>query len=86
MNRNPLGKFTYQDSRGERADVLPNVNRSALAREMGCSRSQLSRILNGRIEPPLKMVRKLAAAMNMTMDEVDQFLKGLKNKKRRSGK
>lgn len=75
-----LHRFTYADRRGERSDVLPRLNRSALAREIGISRSQLSRILNGKIEPPIKTLRCMAAAMSATLDEVDQFLKSLRTK------
>lgn len=73
-----FGKYTYQSKQGQRAERLPHVNRSALARAMGVSRSQLSRILNGQIEPPMKMVRKLADALDASLDEVDEFLKKLR--------
>lgn len=81
-----LHRFTYQDKRGERAEVLPRLNRSALAREIGISRSQLSRILNGKIEPPTKTLRSMAVAMSASLDEVDEFLMSLKqrNKQRQS--
>lgn len=79
-----LQRFTYQDKRGERADVLPRLNRSALAREVGISRSQLSRILNGRIEPPVKTLRRLAVVLQGSLDEVDGWLKGLRARQTRT--
>jgi len=73
-----LNKFKYKDKRGERADILPKLNRSALARGMDISRSQLSRILNGRVEPPVKTLRKMAEVLDATLDEVDEWLRELK--------
>lgn len=73
-----LNRFAYQDSRGERSEVLPELNRSALAREIGVSRSQLSRILSGKSEPPMRTLRGMAVVLGATLDEVDQFLKSLK--------
>lgn len=81
-----LHKFVYHDKRGERAEVLPRLNRSALAREIGISRSQLSRILNGKIEPPTKTLRSMAVAMSASLDEVDEFLRSLKSKKQSKSK
>lgn len=74
-----FSKYRYTSNQGQRAQRLPDVNRSALARHMGVSRSQLSRILNGEIDPPLKMVRKLADALGVGLDEMDQWLKKLRN-------
>lgn len=76
-----LSRFAYQDKRGERSDVLPRLNRSELARACGISRSELSRILNGKVEPPVKTLRKIANALNASLDEVDRLLKELKSKK-----
>ena len=73
-------KFKYVDDRGERANAMPELNRSALAREAGISRSQLSRILNGRIEPPVETLRKIAVAMDATMDETDAWLRRLRGR------
>jgi transcriptional regulator with XRE-family HTH domain len=78
-----IHKFTYQDKRGERSRVLPGLNRSALASAVGVSRSQLSRILGGKIEPPIKTLRGLARALGASLDEVDEFLKGLRNEHER---
>lgn len=75
-----LHRFIYHDKRGERANVLPRLNRSALAREVGVSRSQLSRILSGKIEPPVKTLRRLAEVLSASLDEVDKFLKSLRGK------
>jgi transcriptional regulator with XRE-family HTH domain len=73
-----LHKYKYQDKRGERSHVLPGLNRSALASAVGVSRSQLSRILGGKIEPPIKTLRGLARALGASLDEVDEFLKRLR--------
>ena len=79
-----LHKFKYADPRGERADTLPDVNRSELARQVGVSRSQLSRILGGRTEPPVRVLRALAVAWDASLDDVDRMLKALRKKKKAS--
>ena len=78
-----LARFRYRDKRGGRSDALSHVNRSALARQAGVSRSHMSRILSGQVEPPLKTLRAIAQAVNATIDEVDKWLRGLKVKGRR---
>ena len=40
-----LSKYTYTDKRGERADKLPRLNRSALAKEMDACVDALSPLL-----------------------------------------
>jgi len=81
-------KYQYDDERGERSGVLPEVNRSALSRDTGISRSQLSRILSGKVEPPLKTLRVLADALEASLDEVDDWLKELRvrTRQRRNGR
>ncbi|PWT88246.1 MAG: hypothetical protein C5B54_10940 [Acidobacteria bacterium] len=71
--------YGYEDMRGERSRVMPDLNRSALAKDIGVSRSQLSRILNGKVDPPVKTLRLLADALEASLDEVDAWLKELKN-------
>jgi transcriptional regulator with XRE-family HTH domain len=77
-------KYAYEDKRGERSDVLPRLNRSALAREIGVSRSQLSRIFAGSLTPPLHTLQKLAGALDATLDEMVEFLK--RNQKKTNSK
>lgn len=73
-----LTRFKYEDSRGERSHTLPNLNRSALAKELHISRSHLSLIFNGKRNPTMDLLRKLSTALHMSLDETDQFLKRLK--------
>lgn len=73
-----LNQFRYEDGRGERSQTLSNLNRSALSKVTGISRSQLSRILSGKANPTMEVLRKLSIALNMNIDDTDQFLKRLK--------
>jgi plasmid maintenance system antidote protein VapI len=78
-----LRRYYYHDARGERSEVLEELNRSALAMEIGIHRSQLSRILSGKIEPPTKTLRRMAEVLGSSLDEVDTWLRGIRDARAR---
>ena len=60
-----IGKFSYSD----------------LAILTGLSRKQVSKLLNGRLSnPSLDTIRKLASGLEVSMDEVSDYLEQLKKK------
>lgn len=81
-----LGKYGYKDKRGDRGHVLAGVNRTALAKALGMSRTEVSGILNGRVTPPWKTVRRFAEVLGVSLDEIDVWLRGLKSRRMKKEK
>jgi DNA-binding XRE family transcriptional regulator len=48
----------------------PKVHLSRAAKRIGVSAGHLSRVLNGKGEPSLKVARRMAEALGMTIEEV----------------
>ncbi len=77
----------YTDRRGARpvrgSDAWPGVNRSALARRLGTSRSMVSRWLTGRVMPGLGHAGKLAGELGTTIEELQVRLVRLRRRNAR---
>ncbi len=69
-----ISKFKREGVSGVRSQFLPQLNRSALGREIGVTRAHISRILSGQQAPSIETMRKLSKALDMTLDEVDKWL------------
>jgi transcriptional regulator with XRE-family HTH domain len=65
--------------RGSTSEVLPDVNLTKLARVSGVNRSQLSRIVNGYLNPGMSVLERLRDAMGMeSVEDVQVWLKKLR--------
>lgn len=62
--------MTHSDNRGRRSSVRPDLYLEGLAREVGISSGHLSKILRGKVNPSIPVVRKLAAAMKVGVERL----------------
>jgi transcriptional regulator with XRE-family HTH domain len=62
-----LGGMGYKDKL-QRLCALRGMDQSALASQVGLSKSSISRILNGAQEPKLRLAYDLAKALGVTLD------------------
>ncbi|GAC1474827.1 MAG: hypothetical protein NVSMB9_25940 [Isosphaeraceae bacterium] len=62
-----LGGMGYTDKL-QRLCALRGVDQSALAKEVGLSKSSISRILSGAQEPKLRLAYDLARVLGVTLD------------------
>ncbi len=53
---------------------FPEINRDLLARKVGCSASFISYIFKGRSEPKLELGMKIARAMDITFEQLNDTL------------
>lgn len=81
-----LGRFGYTSNRGERSKVLAQINRSELARVLGVHKSYASKILSGGANPGIVVMRRMAEVFGCTVDEVDRWLAGIRDKGKRKGR
>ena len=49
---------------------LDSANRSGLARELGLTRSYVSQVLNGQRDPGLRVAKKVADRLGLTIDQL----------------
>jgi len=75
-----LDRYKHTDARGDRSTVLPSVNLSRLARDVGINRGHMSLVINGRIVAGRELLFKLAKALDGSVEEVDRWLHRLKAK------
>ena len=68
----------HKNGRGVRSEILPELNRSELARSIGKNRSWLTRILQGKVNPKLDTLIELAEGLGLTLDQTEQLLTTLK--------
>ena len=72
----------YADSRGarpvRRRDAWPGLNRSALARKLGTSRSMVSRWLTGKVMPGLAHAGRVASELGMSLETLQLTLMKLR--------
>ncbi len=63
--------------RDNRPKMLPDINRSKLARDTGASRIRISLILSGKGMPGLELAKKMSVAMGMSMEKLLDTLKSI---------
>ena len=85
MGVGELGRFGYKSNRGERSRILKQVNRSELARVLGVHKSYASKILGGSAQPGIAVMRRMGEVFGCTVDEVDQWLGGLRVSVKKKG-
>jgi transcriptional regulator with XRE-family HTH domain len=71
----PMKLFPHTTKRGTRSPHAPNLNRSALARKIGTTRAHMSMILSGKAQPSLEMLRRIARALKVGVNEADRFVR-----------
>jgi transcriptional regulator with XRE-family HTH domain len=57
---------------------IPELNRSALGAELGIGRAHISRIFAGKITPGTRLMRKLADALGVSLDDMDKILRDIR--------
>lgn len=57
------------------------VNRSRLGKAIGVDRAHMSKILRGQVMPTMRTAKKIATVLNVSLDEVYQFLKQIRGDK-----
>ena len=71
---------TYRTGRGPRSSEFKEVNRSEVARKLGVSRSHISRILSGNVDPSVEVLDKLSRLLRISMGQLNVELKRVRNK------
>jgi len=74
--------FKHTDPRGERSKLVPGINQSELSRQLGICRTHVNRLLRGRNVPSVGTMRKLGGLLGMSLDEVDEWLTGIRARAR----
>lgn len=59
--------------------ALERMSGNQLCRKSGASRSTISRLLNGERNPSVKMLRLIADTLDVSMDDLDQYLRSIKS-------
>lgn len=80
------GHLKHTSLRGARSRVLPDVNRSELARRLGIGRSYVSKVLSGSVSPGVEMLEGLAREFGVSMEEMNHRLKTVREGRKSKGK
>ena len=80
QDQDQFAAFKYTDPRGERSKLVPGINQSELSRQLGICRTHVNRLLCGRNVPSVGTMRRLAGLLGMTLDEVDEWLQGIRKR------
>lgn len=65
----------HDDPRGARSPVLPDINRSEVARQVGMSRAHMSKVLAGKARPSADTLIALAKLFGMDVEVLNRKLK-----------
>jgi transcriptional regulator with XRE-family HTH domain len=74
-------RFPHTVTRGARSEHAPKLNRSALARKIGISRAHMSNILSGKTVPTVLTLRKIARALQVSLDQAYTFVSRVSGKR-----
>lgn len=66
-------ELSHTTNRGRRAEKFPDINLTAIALELGCDVSHVSRIFSGRRTPSFPLGNKLCEILNITPVQLEQL-------------
>jgi transcriptional regulator with XRE-family HTH domain len=61
---------SYPSGKGSRSKVFPEINRAEVARQLDITRSHVSKILSGHVEPSSDILLRLAAVLGIRAEEL----------------
>lgn len=78
-----LDRFKHENAAGIRSELLPDVDLTLLAKEVGIARTYLSHLVHGRFEPGKKTLMQFAERVSrgqrrVTFEEADRWFKDLR--------
>jgi transcriptional regulator with XRE-family HTH domain len=67
--------LTHKSPSGARSKTFPEINRSEVARRMGCTRSHISKILSGKGRPSVQVLEQMAELMKVPMERLNEAIR-----------
>ena len=65
----------HSSARGARSQILPEINRSEVARQLNLTRSHISKIFAGKVSPSVEVLSSLAKLLGVSMEELSRRVK-----------
>ena len=60
-------------TRGPEPKNYPNLNFSAIGRDLSVSHNYIGRVLNGHVRPSMRMAGKISASLGITIDDINRM-------------